>query len=166
MTTQLEPDRPGLVWIEKLLPSIIVLSTFGGSITFSVIPSIDDAQPPNQDFTPQNVRTSLALAWLFFFLALATASAGKAILAFQRPSINAGFARKPPQEDNRWTGLVTWMFCRFPLSVFLQVLVLLAFLFSALVVVAYVEVVGWIAVAFTVFFIALAIAVWIMHDCC
>jgi hypothetical protein len=158
-------DAPGLIWLEKLQPSIIALSTFGGSITFSIIPSISD-NPPNQRFSAQNVRTSLAVVWLFFVLALGVAAAGEAILAFQRPVVNSGFLGEEPPAGNRWASLVILWFCKFPLSLLLQVLVLLAFLFSALVVVAYVGPVGWVAVACTAVFIVIAVVIWVVHDCC
>jgi hypothetical protein len=162
---------PGLLWLEDFVPLIITLSTFGGSITFSIIPSIGDTQPPNQSLSAQDVRAYLALAWLFFTLALGFSAAAQPLLKFQRPAIYAGFGEttagdpQNPSQD-RWYNWVRWIFCSPFLSLILQTMILLAFFFVALVVVAYVEVVGWVAVAFIGVAFVGAVYVWLVQVCC
>ncbi|TID25886.1 hypothetical protein E2P81_ATG03675 [Venturia nashicola] len=63
---QLEP--PALTWIESLFPAVIALASFGGSITFSVIPTQLESSH-NKRISNQEIRNFLALAWLFFALA-------------------------------------------------------------------------------------------------
>lgn len=164
---ELEP--PGLTWIEGFLPSVIVLSSFGGSITFTVIPSQN--QSPDSRFNPQNVRNYLALAWLFFVLALATASTAQMVLTFHRPTVKAGFENGSYREwkkgvtgPNRWDPAVVRMFCWFPLSLLLQMLVLLAFLFLSFVVFAYAPAVGSVALGFTGLSTIGAVLIWVLHE--
>src|SRR5690348_13775172 len=65
----------GLTRLEGFLPIFITLCSFGGSITFTVIPTIDDGTPIPHRFSATEVRTFLSLAWLFFVLALGLAAA-------------------------------------------------------------------------------------------
>jgi len=175
-------DPDGLSWIENLLPSVLALAILGGSITFSIIPSVDDKNPPNQRWSPQDVRTYLSLAWLFFTLALGVSTVAQVVLAFHRPAIRLGFwnpENDGPEPNNAsqirneyWYKAVKTMFCCFPLSLALQLLVLLAFFFLALVIVAYAEAVGWVAVALTGISIFGAVTVWLIQygkklcNCC
>ncbi|OAL54617.1 hypothetical protein IQ07DRAFT_583869 [Pyrenochaeta sp. DS3sAY3a] len=167
-------DPVGLSWLDNLLPSIVALSVFGGSITFSIIPSIDDEKKPaNQTVSSHQVRKYLSLAWLFFTLALVLSTAAQYVLAFNRPVVRVGFWRIEDgdcpvlsEQEKKWCTPVNFMFCFVPMSLILQILVQLAFFFLALVVVAYVEVVGWVAVGFIGVSIGGTILVWIIQVCC
>jgi hypothetical protein len=163
-----KPDPPGLTWLEGFLPSVIVLSSFGGSITFTVIPSQN--QSPDSRFNPQNVRNYLALAWLFFVLALGAASTAQMVLTFHRPTVKAGFEKRPyrkwkkdVKDPGRWDFAVVRMFCWFPLSLLLQMLVLLAFLFLSFVVFAYAPAVGSVALGFTGLSTIGVVVLWALH---
>jgi hypothetical protein len=119
----------------------------------------------------QNVRTYLSLAWVFFTIALGSSTIAQAVLALKRPTVRHIFwssADGPcptlSTQEEEWYNLIWIMFHL--ISLFLQILVLLAFFFLALVVVAYVELVGWAAVGFTVLIIIGTIVVWIIHTCC
>ncbi|KAJ9610705.1 hypothetical protein H2200_005482 [Cladophialophora chaetospira] len=87
------PDEPGLVWAETILPSIIELGTFGGSITFAVV--VAENRPP--DRFEDSLQTFLALGWFFFLITLGWATAARQALAFQRQNINEAFA-----DYDRW----------------------------------------------------------------
>lgn len=162
------PDE--LQWLKTLLPTISELSIFGGSITFSIIPSISDTSLPNGDMSAQNVRFLLALAWLFFLLSLGFSTVGLAVIEFQATALHVGFGgdingNVRDVKNARWYDTIYWIFCRFYYSLLVQILILLAFLSLAMVVVAYVEPVGWIALAVTALALVLAVGVWFLHVC-
>jgi uncharacterized low-complexity protein len=169
-------DPPGFSWIESFLPAVIALSTFGGSITFSVIPSIASTDEPPYVFGVVAVRYFLSLAWLFFALALGISSAGQLVLTFHRDVVKEGFKAekwsvwdrmygdRPERDKKPWQRPAVCIFVRLPMSLVLQVLVLLAFLFLALVVVAYAKIVGWVAVAFTGIFMIGAFVMWYFQN--
>jgi hypothetical protein len=151
-------DPKALLWIESLFPATIALATFGGSITFSVIPTQLETSH-NSRIDIEEVRNFLALAWLFFALALATASAGQLILAFHRDAVKVRF-EKGTAGSACLQKLAVGFLCWFPVSLLLQVLILLAFLFLALVISAYAPAVGWVAVGFTSLAIPVAMLFW------
>lgn len=150
-------DPAGLIWLDTLLPTVVGLSTFGGSITFTIIPA-QNAIPTNR-FDEGTVRTFVSLAWLFFILAFGCASTAQMVLALHRETIKAGFMDQR-RKTGGWDWVVIGLFCWFPMSLFLQLLILTAFLFLSLVVVAFVPVVGWIAVCMTSLFFAGSVIVW------
>jgi hypothetical protein len=77
---------------------------------------------------------------LLFVLALGIVAVSMSLLAFQREHAKAGF-------DGPWKH--TWEHLGLLASSLIQLLVTAAFLFLSLVLVAYTEAVGWVAVAFT-----------------
>jgi hypothetical protein len=157
-------DPEELLWIESLFPATLALASFGGSITFSVIPS--QLEPShNSRIGEQKVRNFLALAWLFFALALATASAGQLVLSFHRDVVKDSFDKKSTGTLKRMQKLAVWFLCWFPVSLLLQVLILLAFLFLSLVIAAYAPAVGWVAVGFTSFAVPVAVFLWCLQNC-
>jgi hypothetical protein len=118
-----------------------------------------------------NKKPILALAWLFFVLALGVASAAEMALTFNRDNV----VKRVKGEDLVLGGgywkeimvrLTCWLIVRFPLSLAVQTLVLLAFLFLSLAVAAYHLVVGWIAFALTTTIIIVSSAAWIVQICC
>jgi hypothetical protein len=127
---------------EGFLSFVIGLSIFGAS-TFAVIVS-EIANPSdlaeNPRFTRETVRTLLGIAWLLFILALGVVALAMSLLAFQREHTKASF-------DGLWSR--TWERLGLLASSLIQLLVIVAFLFLTLVLVAYTEAVGWAAVAFT-----------------
>ncbi|KAL2349628.1 hypothetical protein BJ546DRAFT_1018937 [Cryomyces antarcticus] len=166
-------NNPAVDWLDKLLPTVIELSIFGGSITFTVVVG-------TQAKDDQRLVTYLALAWLFFTLALGLASAAMMALSFNRREVVRCFQRNQANESERGLIVIDWppnqwqrrllkftcfMFVGFSLSLVLQLLVMLAFLFLSLVVVAYSPAVGWVALGFTSSFIFVLTLSWIIHVC-
>jgi hypothetical protein len=58
---------------------------------------------------------------------------------------------------------MTFWFTKVPLSLLLQILILLALLYVSLVIVAYSKVNGWVAVAFSSGFLLFAMIAWIVQ---
>ncbi|QDS73239.1 hypothetical protein FKW77_004013 [Venturia effusa] len=161
-TIATSPEPAELIWIESFFPAVIVLASFGGSITFSVIPSqLENSH--NTRIGNQEVRNFLALAWLFFALALGTASTGQLVLTFHRENIEKRFQGQGISTE-RWARQAVWLICSFPISLVLQLLVLAAFLFLALVIAAYSPAVGWTAVGFASAGIVGAVPVWFFQS--
>jgi Na+/proline symporter len=127
---------------EGFLSFILTLSIFGAS-TFSIIVS-EIANPnaisPDPRFTRETVRTLLGIAWLLFVLALGIVAVSMSLLAFQREHPTTG-VESPWRQTWERLGLVA--------SALIQVSVIAAFLLLSLVLVAYTEAVGWVAVALT-----------------
>lgn len=127
---------------EGFLSFVLSLSIFGAS-TFAVIVS-EIANPSelgaNPRFTRETVRTLLGISWLLFIVALYLVAVSMSLLAFQREHAK-------PLSDG--IGKHTWERLGLVASSFIQLLVIAAFLFLSLVLVAYTPAVGWVAVAFT-----------------
>ena len=158
-----EDETPAEVqWLDSFLPSIIAVATFGGSITFSLVPA--EPRAPST-FDKGKVTTFLALAWLFFLLALGYAISLALVLGFQRKVITDTLkgVGNPSGFSEKWA--VIWVVVM-PVSLFLQIFILLAFFFLALVVLAYSKTVGIIAAVITGFFALAALVVWVVHNCC
>ncbi|KAH0537510.1 hypothetical protein FGG08_005685 [Glutinoglossum americanum] len=158
-------------WWEGFLPAVIGVSTFGGSITFSVIVSeIADPgrlNPSNQNavtytrFQRETVRMFLALSWLLFIMALGVASMVAQLLSFHRERFRDNFEK--PMSGMPILNMITNGGGLHGLSLLLNGLMLGAFYFLSLAVVAYVETVGWIAVAFTSTYVLIVGGVWVAH---
>jgi hypothetical protein len=125
---------------QEFLSFVLSLSIFGAS-TFAIIVS-EIANPNdislNPRFTRQTVRTLLGIAWLLFVFALAIVAASMSLLAYHQEHITAGL-------DSLWRQ--TWERLGLVASSLIQISVIAAFLFLSLVLVAYTETVGWVAVA-------------------
>lgn len=138
------PGSSGLVVksFEGFLSFVIEVSIFGAS-TFTVIVSeiANPADlPQNPRFGQETVRNFVALAWLLFIIALCVTGFSITLLTFQREAAIASFGDEWEAKCQR-LGLAAF--------VFLQGLIIGAFMFLSLAVAAYTETVGWIAVAFT-----------------
>ncbi|MCJ1472381.1 hypothetical protein MMC13_001028 [Lambiella insularis] len=133
-------------YFENFFRTIVGVSTLGASITFSQIISSPVAPRQNFGFDQVTVQWFLAIAWLFFFLALAVTSLFASLLSLYRPQAVEYFGTTTGH--NRRT--VMW-YATFASSL-LFLLAVLAFIFVGLVVVAYAGPVGWIAVGFCVTF--------------
>ena len=126
---------------QEFLSFVLSLSIFGAS-TFAIIVS-EIANPNdislNPRFSRQTVRNFLGIAWLLFVFALAIVAASMTLLAYHQERSTTGL-------DSVWKklerpGLVA--------SSVIQISVIMAFLFLSLALVAYTEIVGWLAVAFS-----------------
>jgi hypothetical protein len=154
-----------IAWLDSFLPAVIGIATFGGSITFSLVPATPRA---SATFAEDEITLFLALTWFFFLLALGYASAASLVLAFHRKEITAYINRPATPNGNSSSSeptsanerLAIIFVARAPISLIIQLLILLAFIFLGLVVVAYSKVVGILAVAFTGLFTLFAIFMW------
>ncbi|GAB1312863.1 hypothetical protein MFIFM68171_03073 [Madurella fahalii] len=154
-------------WLDGYLKGIIVISVFGGQITFTVLVS-DIADPAdtiqadrnNPDpsliptFARETVRTFLGISWLLFTVSLGIAVFVKTVLS--------------DTKGRNWLvrKLGTDGFSRLysTLTFLLNALSVSPFLFLALATAAYLPVVGWIGTAFVSLF-AIAVGIfWVILD--
>jgi MFS family permease len=123
---------------QTFISFIVGVSIFGAS-TFAIIAGqIQDPRQlsPTARFDMQTVRIFLALAWLYFIIALGVAGFSSSILTLKQ--------EKHSVLTEDWHR--RWKKFSLAASIFLQSLVIGAFWFLSLALIAYVEVVGWIAV--------------------
>ena len=186
---KIESIPAAIKWLDALLPTIITVATFGGSITFSLIPSASQSatspsapsstapsstasfQPaPSSTFDAEAITRYLALAWLFFLIALGVACIASLVLAFQRENmINLIQDHEKAKQGKSEKKLSSWKtflayFINWVPSLVLQIAVLLAFFFLGLVVVAYSKAIGYIAVAMTATCIIIAVILIIVEN--
>ena len=131
-------------YFENFFRTVIGIGTFGASITFSKI--VESPVQPFHDygFSPQGIQYLLATSWLLFVLVLAFTSYFASALSLWRPQAVAAFGMQNGNDRKK----VLWFATA--VSALLFSLVIAAFLTLALVVVAYVGPVGWVAFAFTI----------------
>jgi hypothetical protein len=124
---------------EGFLSFVIGVSIFGAS-TFTVVvsqiadPSSLYAKPR---FTAETVRTFLAISWLLFILALGIVGFSMSVVTFQREHAKLG-------QEGEW--IKRWKGVGLLVSSVIELLIVVAFIFLSLVIVAYAEAVGWVAV--------------------
>ncbi|KAK3689063.1 hypothetical protein B0T22DRAFT_440569 [Podospora appendiculata] len=114
---------------QTFISFIFSVSIFGAS-TFAVI-----------------VRTFLAVSWLCFILSLAVAGYSSSLLFIWRQRAAAAGQEGPRahgDEARAWEK--SWDWVGIPASVLLHLLLVTAFLFLSMAMVAYVGAVGWVAV--------------------
>ncbi|KAJ9412808.1 hypothetical protein QL093DRAFT_2518222 [Fusarium oxysporum] len=156
-TRNADDTAPTLKWFEEFLLHIIKVSIFGGSITFTVIviPIQDPAQlhGNNIAFRKETVLKFLTTAWLLFCSGLSIASVTKLIVTFARGKINKAF--------NKEMGISKLAVLFHLLSLLLCAVLLGAFTFLSLGVVAYVGTVGWIACTVTLVTAVIGLCCWV-----
>lgn len=123
---------------------ILSISLFGAS-TFAIIAGqmtdpVDIWKPTPPPFDLSTVRTFLGIAWLCFVLSLAVAGYSSSILVLHRHRAEGIY-------DENWGR--AWDRFGLAASVVLHLLLVVAFMFLSLSLVAYVGVVGWVAVGFS-----------------
>ncbi|KAH6679181.1 hypothetical protein B0J14DRAFT_580248 [Halenospora varia] len=166
-TEQANPgDEHLLRWWDGYLNGLIAISLFGGQITFTVIiseianPATLDptsvASRTNTRFERETVRMFVALSWLLFMVPLGIAVVTKMLL------LDVGI--REYIRINLADGHKCFMYIPSVLSFLLNALPVIAFLFLALAVVAYVPVVGWIGVGLISLFILIVFVLWIIFD--
>lgn len=140
--------RSVVTFFNGLFQTIIAISTLGTSVTFSfILTSNTELSSPSAYFAQERVATFLAISWLLFLLALAFGSLGSTLLTFFR----AHWERDWDGEHGQRSQLEVQLYAVL-VSGLLGGLIIGAFIFMCLVVVAYSPVVGWIALAFTGWF--------------
>ncbi|KAL6712914.1 hypothetical protein ACLMJK_009469 [Lecanora helva] len=143
------PKPPGerlASYFENFFRTVVGISTLGASITFSKI-----VQSPIEPFhsfgySGRQVQYLLAASWLLFVLCLAFTSFIASALSLWRPSAVKAFGTKDGEERDK----VLWFASG--VTALLLGLLVAAFLTLALVVVAYVGPIGWVAFASFVMF--------------
>ena len=131
-----------------LFGTIIAVSTLGASITFSYVISNNLTPPRNHPlFGIDEIQLFLSISWLLFLLALAFASTGSTLLTFFRDHWKADWDCKNGDQSR----LSVQVYAAFA-SGLLSTLVIAAFVFLCLVVIAYSPVIGWLALGFTAAF--------------
>lgn len=137
-----------VTFFNGLFQTMIAISTLGTSVTFSfIITSGTQLGSPTAYYQQSQVATFLAISWLLFLLNLAFASLGSTLLTF----FKAHWIRDWDGEHGRRSQLEVQLYAVFT-SGLLGGLIIGAFVFLCLVVVAYSPVVGWIALGFTGWF--------------
>ena len=133
-------------YFENFFKGFGSIATLGASLTFSKI--VQSPVPPFHDygFSSQGIQYLLSTSWLLFILTLAFTSFFASALSLWRPQAVAAFGTK----DSETRKKVLWFASG--VSALLLGLTFAAFLTLALVVVAYVGPVGWVAVVFTILF--------------
>lgn len=152
VATQPAAKHPGdrlASYFENFFKTIVGIATLGASITFAKIVQSPVAPFVDYGFSVRAIQYLLATSWLLFVLALAFSSFFASALSLWRPQAVAAFGTTTGKERVK----VLWVASA--VSALLFGLVIAAFLTLALVVVAYVGSVGWVAVAFTILFAVL-----------
>lgn len=128
-----------------LFSTIIGVGTLGSTITFSYVLNNKDSLADTESyFNKAQVQRFLATSWLLFLLDMAFAAIGSTIMTFFRAhwikDWNGEHGRRSQREVQLYAVVM---------SALMAGLTVAAFIFLCLVVVAYEEVVGWIALGFT-----------------
>jgi hypothetical protein len=123
--------------------AILSISTLGASLTFDFVLNGSLRTPPADSiFTTTHLQTFVALAWLFFVLALASAAAFQTLLKFYGEVLKTAWDRGGRgRKGAQWVGMAV--------SALLYGLVITAFTFLSLIVTAFTPAIGWTAVGFT-----------------
>lgn len=130
-----------------LFTTIIGISTLGASITFSYVISNNPPPPSTRTFGQSEIQLFLSISWFLFLLALAFASLGSTLLTFFKEHWKADWDCKNGEKSR--VSVQVYAACA---SGLLSSLVVSAFVFLCLVVIAYSPVIGWLALGFTTAF--------------
>ncbi|RFU31469.1 hypothetical protein B7463_g4862, partial [Scytalidium lignicola] len=140
-------------YFDNFFKTIVAISTLGSSLTFTKIIQTPVQPWVDYGFDRITVQYFLSNSWLFFILNLAITSFAASALSLYRPSAVAYFGTRSTKRRRK----VLW-YATLVTSV-LYGLLIAAFMFLSLVVVAYAGPVGWIAVSATSLFGAVGFGV-------
>lgn len=133
-----------VVFFNGLFQTIIAISTLGTSITFSfVLSGNTQLASPTAYYSQERVILFLAVSWLLFLLALAFSALGSTLLTFFR----AHWERDWDGQHGKKSQLEVQLYAVL-ISALLGGMIIGAFIFLALVIVAYCAPVGWTALGF------------------
>ncbi|EPS38930.1 hypothetical protein H072_7328 [Dactylellina haptotyla CBS 200.50] len=129
---------------QTFISFVFSISIFGAS-TFAIIlgemtDPADIWKPDSPPFSLPQVRNFLAISWLCFILSIAVAAYSSSILTIFRQRANHIY-------EKSW--YKTWDVYGLIASAILHLLLVMAFLFLSVALVAYVGTVGWVAVGFS-----------------
>lgn len=134
-------------WFNGFFTTVIGIATLGASITFSYVIGTVATPPPQTPFGSEEIQVFLGISWLLFLLALAFASLGSTMLTFfkdhWRKDWNGEHGKKSQTEVQLYATFATGL---------LGGLVVAAFVFLCLVIVAFTPIIGWISLGFTTAF--------------
>jgi hypothetical protein len=151
------PNQPASVsasmWIDALIPSIQIISIFGGSITFTLI--LGANAPPSKRFSDQTVRDLLCAAWLSFALALAMGTIAKLAFAAQEEQLRTRSDLILVQTTSCHIIRPALVFC-------LGGCTLASFLVCSVVILAYSDI-GWVAIVINVLGDVICLVGWITY---
>lgn len=151
-----QPDHPGerlANYFNTFFATIVGVSTFGASVTFSKVLSQPVTPWIDYGFSTDTIQSFLAISWLLFMLDLGITSFVASALSLYRPAAVRYFGTND-SEDRR-----TVMWYATIVSFLLFGTVMTAFLFLGLAVTGYVGPIGWAAVSFIGVFAALGFVV-------
>ena len=134
-------------WFNGFFTTIIGISTLGASITFSYLLSSPTAPRSGSVFSVDHVQGFLGVSWLLFLLALAFGSLSSTVLTFFKDHWKKDWEGEHGKTSQRDVQL----YATFATGL-LGGLMVSAFVFLCLVVVAYSPVIGWLALGFTAAF--------------
>lgn len=138
-------------FLEFLFRSIVAISSLGASLTFNLL---GGQLGVAVRYTDLQIRRFLALSFLCFLVDLGLAAFSAVILYNRRGQAVRGLNGRSS---------VTWQWLVIAYTGALQFIGLTAFVFIALVVVAYAPAVGWVVFGFTAFF-AVVVSVIVVHQ--
>jgi hypothetical protein len=133
-------------YFDNFFKTIIGISTFGASLTFTKIVQNPVTPWISYGYSSISVQRFLGFAFFFFVLDLAITSFAASALSLWRPQAVEWFGR----EDSSHRRVVMWWATL--VSSVLFGMLLAAFLFVGLVLVAYTGPTGWTTIGFTVLF--------------
>jgi hypothetical protein len=132
--------------LQSFLPLIISISVFGASTFASLVSQLSE---PEYKFSLDSVRLFMAIAWILFIVALGVAMFGVVVV---KPKTRGRAVQSGELRVMVEVARAVKLLC--------QMLVIVAFMFLSLVVVAYSSPVGWVAVALTGFGLWATIVMW------
>lgn len=144
-----KPGKEVLEWFIKLFDSVILIGSLGAGFTFTVILSPFDDETKITSFSAATINSLVAISWLLFVLALASASVLSSGFAFQDQWLIENY------DECKWRAHLVLALS----SALVQTLVVGGFMLLSLAVTAFNQKVGHVALAFTSFFTLL---VWFM----
>jgi len=140
-------------YFNSFFTTIVGVSTFGASVTFSKVLSTPVTPWIDYGISTDAIQNYLAISWLLFLLDLAITSFATSALSLYRPQAVKYFGTND-SSDRR---IVMWYATVVSFALF--GLLMAAFTFLGLAATAYVGPIGWVAVGFTAFFAVLGIGV-------
>ncbi|TAQ85970.1 hypothetical protein B7494_g5702 [Chlorociboria aeruginascens] len=140
------PGERLATYFETFFTTVVAVTTLGASLTFSRIVSAPVDPWQYHGISSTSIQNYMAISWLLFILDLVITAFAASALSLWRPKAIKLFGTSDSQDRRTVMWYATFV------SMVLFGLLIMAFLFLALVVVAYTGPTGWAAVAFTVFF--------------
>lgn len=163
-------DPPGYLWLTKLLPTTIIINTFANFFTLLI--TLGSYGPAHRFWS--SFEIFIALAWLFFLMALTFGVIASMIITYQRHHVVDAFGRGR-DGYRKWrdggAGSKSWVercavafVVKVPLGLVIVFLMLLGFMFCSLCVVSHCLAVGWIGFVWTILMMVLAIVAWVLTE--